>query len=642
MLIYRLTDIIKVIWIRDKVICMPSSDTEKSGNSPSPEAKKKAEESLKSDACSSENKKNAEKSGQKGADAASGTQKAPPEENSAGAKIAQAAETSEDARASDVITQSDFKNIEEKYAKKPGILSKIFKKGESAPEESPQEDALETKKSGSKDMISALSDLGKRLDDFTFRLDKQDGKFEAESGFREAMNERMSSFAEELGELRSMILDREKSFNDIQVGFERINDTTREIQPEKIRAEFEKSEKALIDNTIKVEKVELFINSLKEELKNYRLQMSKVKSFDNLLEVIQKIKEELNQISESKNYIDRKAAKVESIFSDLNERLGNFNKAEAKIEKLDALTQDLMKSVDKIETRLEEVALKEDVNKKLDPLVASSSEDAKKLASLADTVSRMASKLERINADEIDALKKEIVCIDQVLESIEKRIPEPAPEGVQDKAPGMAAEPAGAQHRQESFFSMMHIPENLLRRENARESGSASQAKSTEPAANGAEATAAQQKIHEGSVAGDNAPAPRAVQAKKDAPVAEIRADAQRPAVKGSFQYTYEDSEDDVSAGQNAPDVEEEITRHLVLAKSSISEYNFGAAKKNYAAIYLLLAPLLRKSSSEYVRALSEASKELYTVLYVPGTSPAKFKQMVSDLKAGCSNAQRA
>ena len=149
-------------------------------------------------------------------------------------------------RNENTIDTNEFEKLDKNYEKKEGLLTHIFSKKNNKNNEKTQksQDVAETK----------TQKLEKQLNDFSFKLDKIDGRLEAEVGSREAINERLSTFAEEIGELRSMILDRERSFNEIQTGFERIEDATRSIHPEKITADFEKLERLITNNTIKVEK----------------------------------------------------------------------------------------------------------------------------------------------------------------------------------------------------------------------------------------------------------------------------------------------------------------------------------------------------------------------------------------------------
>ncbi|MCK4550846.1 MAG: hypothetical protein KAT91_02745, partial [Candidatus Aenigmarchaeota archaeon] len=477
------------------------------------------------------------------------------------------------------ISAEDFEKIDTAYAEKKGPLSKLFKKSESS-EDNKTGIPATGKLSDPKTKESDVSVLSKRMDDCSFNIDKLNGRLEAETGFREAMNERLTSFAEEIGELRSMILDREKSFNDIQVGFERIDDATRNIQPAKIHAEFEKKEKMIIDNTIKVEKIELFVNSINDEMKKYRMQMNKIKSFDNLLEAIDTIKIQIDQIKDSKNYVDVKTAKVESIFADLNERLKDFNKAQETIAKLDELTQELMKTIDKNEIKIEEAALKEDLNKKVAPIENYLVKSSKKINELSDNILKIHSKIDVLDVREIETIKKEIVGIEKVLGSLEERI---------------------------SKSKKLDMPQKIIQIEN--------------------EYLTVNKEI-------------RTVKSLMDGIKKEVN--SFYPANKMPLVTTVTNNshlKENISSPHKLPEnpqkfsePEKEIIKQIGLAKGALDEYNITRAKKYYQIIRTLLNPLATNHMSENRKKLFEASAELYRVLTIPGTHTNKFKQLTTEL----------
>ncbi len=317
-------------------------------------------------------------------------------------------------RDSNKISSEDFENIDSKFTKKESIVDKILHKN--------KKDENEDVQKKKEDTVSQKNDTDKRIDDLLFRVDKQEGKLEAESGFREALNERISTLTEEIGELRSMILDRERAFNEIQTGFETIQDATREIQPKKIDSKFDKMEKMIIDNTVKSEKTELFMNTIKDEITKYRIQMSKIKSFDNLLLEIDKLKEKIDQINDSKNYVDRKAAKVETIFGDLNDRLKEFNKDKATLEKVDEISQELLKNMDKLEIKLEEGVLKEDLEKKIMPIDNSIKDISKKITDATNTISVIETKTQKCDIAEIETIQKEIIGLEHIIDSLQEQV----------------------------------------------------------------------------------------------------------------------------------------------------------------------------------------------------------------------------
>jgi hypothetical protein len=256
---------------------------------------------------------------------------------------------------------------------------KVPKKTESKvePEEKTEEEKLKEKYGVTKDIPERLvkeegetfkhiiypkeeGEVG--LYDLILRIEKMDGKLDIIDRFRNDMNERVTQLAEEIGELRTMILDRERSFDKISTEFEKIKDNVSDLEPGRIKGEFDKKENKILENKVKIEKIENLIKALGEENKKYRKLMEKIKSFENLMNISYDMDRRISKIEEVKNHADMIASKVENIFSELNEKVSELEGQREKIEKLDELTIEMTKMLDEISVRLSRFMEKKDLN----------------------------------------------------------------------------------------------------------------------------------------------------------------------------------------------------------------------------------------------------------------------------------------
>ncbi|MBW6451564.1 MAG: hypothetical protein K0B02_02440 [DPANN group archaeon] len=268
-------------------------------------------------------------------------------------------ETNTDERESDILTSDDFNKIEIDFGKKEGLMDKIFGKKKEDTSDKVEEELSVPKD----DLYSKVFILSKSLDDMTLKVEKLEGKLEAEVGTRDALNERISMLTEEIGELRSMILDREKTFNSIQMGYEKISDMARSFDPQRIEKLFNEKEKMIIDNTVKIEKVSIFVDTIKTELKAYREQMSKIRSFENLADVYGKIRDQVKKLEEDKQYTGRMAAKVEGLYSDISDRISRLIESQEKIDNIDGIVNDLTSEIDSLDTKSKSLVTKDDYTK---------------------------------------------------------------------------------------------------------------------------------------------------------------------------------------------------------------------------------------------------------------------------------------
>jgi len=214
---------------------------------------------------------------------------------------------------------------------------------------------LETKNKGRKDS----GDIS--LDNLMFKIEKAEGRMEALDSQRAATDERISRLSEEIGELRSSLLEKERAFNTIESGFSKIKDATEEIQPQKIAKEMQKSSEQVLQFEAKIESLQLKLDELTRSNQKIRDILDKIKSFENIVAVLEEFQDKLNAIDENKKYISRQAGKVESIFSEINKKVKEFRQYQERIDLNKDMLNEVMKTTDMIEMKLEKLASKDDL-----------------------------------------------------------------------------------------------------------------------------------------------------------------------------------------------------------------------------------------------------------------------------------------
>jgi hypothetical protein len=84
--------------------------------------------------------------------------------------------------------------------------------------------------------------------------------------------------SEQVGEIRSMVLEREKSFGLLEADFEMIKDVFEDIKPDEFSKELNKKEQEIMGVSIRVEKLEAVLNRLTEEVGEFRKLLEKIKA----------------------------------------------------------------------------------------------------------------------------------------------------------------------------------------------------------------------------------------------------------------------------------------------------------------------------------------------------------------------------
>jgi uncharacterized coiled-coil DUF342 family protein len=107
-----------------------------------------------------------------------------------------------------------------------------------------------------------------------------------------------------------------------------------------------------MEDRAKIEKIEIMVKTLSEENKSFRGKMEKIKSFENLVELSYELDRKISEMKEIKTYADMMASKVESIFSELNDKVSQLENQREKIDKMDELTIEMTKMLDEVSLKL--------------------------------------------------------------------------------------------------------------------------------------------------------------------------------------------------------------------------------------------------------------------------------------------------
>ncbi len=180
-------------------------------------------------------------------------------------------------------------------------------------------------------------------------IEKLQGKLEVVTELKTQLSEITRTFSEEIGELRTMILDREKGYSKMEFGFEKINEIVKEIEPQVITRNLEKKEQRILGVEIKIEKLETFSREITKQTVMVREVIDKVKSFENLVGVADKVKKYLKQSEETKNYTDRIAGKIETMFEDVNTKVLDMDEKATELGKMDSLLKEMVPTMDKMQ-----------------------------------------------------------------------------------------------------------------------------------------------------------------------------------------------------------------------------------------------------------------------------------------------------
>lgn len=260
------------------------------------------------------------------------------------------------------------------------------------------------------------------IEKLLLEIERLKGKMEIFESFRPQINERISGLSEEIGDIRRMVLDVEKNQTELISGFERVKDLVESIEPERLLKNLEGISNRLEILSAKVEKNEKLFGNINEEVKKNREMMSKVKGLENLVEISEKIEEKVNKIKSTEAYTERLAAKVENIFSDLNEKLLVMKEKLGIVDKLDALSKDLLKEIDKVNLRFEEQVITKQDLERLKSILEGEIESIKNKPFLEGKEKKVVERRIKELTESVKSIEKEILANRIAIEGLEKKV----------------------------------------------------------------------------------------------------------------------------------------------------------------------------------------------------------------------------
>lgn len=266
-----------------------------------------------------------------------------------------------------------------------------------------------------------IKELDSRLDDYSIKIEKNEGKWERQQGMNDSMQETIGNLREDIGSMRSTVTLSEKNVDKMSMTFEKMKDLLEDITPEKIQKRFEKLDQKNEMQDANIEKNQTLYQKTSKDLKQYLEIMSHIKNYNNLFNVLKDIKAEHQKVLSTKQDVNRIASKVEEIFKEVNNKLIVLDEDNSELASMKEVVKDVMNEVTQLEIKLnnlvtidkfdnEVVKIKNNENNitKMDNHLVDLSKDMLKLEKYEKTFNE---KLKQINNDiyqfKVSKLKKD-------------------------------------------------------------------------------------------------------------------------------------------------------------------------------------------------------------------------------------------
>src|SRR3989338_5985247 len=256
----------------------------------------------------------------------------------------------------------------------------------------PPEEELAEKPSGEGLSASDSSGSVGSIGQISADIEKLKAQFSSFYEMQKASNERFTRISEQIGEIREMVLDRDKRSQMLEAKATQAIDMVSSIQPDKLMIEVRKQDSKIEALKANIEANENILHNSINELKDIRNKMSTFRGVDQVVKLSDEVKKELLSVRQVQSTIERHADKVETIFTEVQKSSQDFSKFNDVVKDLDKSFKEVSIDFDAIKVRSTGFATK----KELDGLV-SKFEDFEKHAS--NVVSLMNKKFDKLEKD---------------------------------------------------------------------------------------------------------------------------------------------------------------------------------------------------------------------------------------------------
>ncbi len=245
---------------------------------------------------------------------------------------------------------------------------------------------------------------------------------------RKVIQDRMAAMSEQIGELRSMIVSKEREIREVKVLAEKASDLVNEVQPEKLKIDMQKEDTKLESLRGLISANEGRLGDLSKELKELRKAVEVFRGSEKIAEMNEDMQKELREMQKMKAVINAHSDKVESMFMDVQKNFNEFQQFKEIAKELEKSFKDITESMRVLKSKTAKFAerseLKE-IEKKTDEklaeigTLASRSEDYLKFFSKVDIQKRLYSMEE-----EMTAMSRNIVSTEKYFEELTETIAE--------------------------------------------------------------------------------------------------------------------------------------------------------------------------------------------------------------------------
>jgi chromosome segregation ATPase len=234
------------------------------------------------------------------------------------------------------------------------------------PGEEVSESAKESKKiisKGSDVKETGSSSDSKQLNVLAADVEKIKASVEGFNEIRKSFTERFSRISEQIGELRAMILERDKSIQQIELKSLKAYELVESVHPEKIMTEVQKQDAKSEALKANLEGNEAIMERVMEELKEAKRKIEFFRGIEEIIKLSEEVKKELIEIKKIEMTININTDKVSTIYGEIRKKFQDIDSFKSDLQESKVETQQNIKDIQFLKDKISTLAEKDELEK---------------------------------------------------------------------------------------------------------------------------------------------------------------------------------------------------------------------------------------------------------------------------------------
>lgn len=229
----------------------------------------------------------------------------------------------------------------------------FFKKKE---EENLSKDIIES------NSIPSNSNVSVNTDKLTADVDKLKSSMEANSELRQVYSEKFSRINENIGELKNMLVDREKDISKIEVAATKAADLVSEVQPEALLSEVRKGDVKIEGLKDKLESYHELNHTIMDELKDIKRVVKTFRGIDDVRDMLKDAHKDIGTFEKIEDIVESHSDKIEDVYTDFLKKFDEFKEFKDSLNDIKQKIGGYEEEFDKIKDSNKEVIKKSEFN----------------------------------------------------------------------------------------------------------------------------------------------------------------------------------------------------------------------------------------------------------------------------------------